>query len=90
MSECPNASQHTPCSEDYIGWHSWARQMSYGLKQRKCPECGLWKIWVSKGGRYLGTPVPPEGHRIECWVVPQATTRRQGQLPSGGRGQGEG
>lgn len=30
----------------YMQWHEWAGRMSQlGLRQKKCPECGLFKIW---------------------------------------------
>lgn len=29
----------------YIAWHAWAGvQYRGGLRQRRCPECGLWKF----------------------------------------------
>lgn len=46
---CPNAAQHTPEPDGYLGWHAWAAKMSRKHRQVRCPECGLWAIWVPKG-----------------------------------------
>lgn len=43
--DCPNADQHTPCPDGYLAWHTWAKAKSRTHRQRRCPECGLWKIW---------------------------------------------
>lgn len=39
---------HTPCPEDYIGWHSWAEKMSKTHEQRRCHGCGIYAIWVKR------------------------------------------
>ena len=43
--DCDN---HTPCPEDYIGWHLWAEFMGKTHTQRKCSGCGLYAIWEPK------------------------------------------
>jgi len=52
MSKCEHL--HTPVPEEsasYLGWHAWADKMSKAHNQKKCPACGLWKIWVPKQKR---------------------------------------
>lgn len=40
--EYPKGSQPP---RDYVAWHEWARaQAAHGLKQKKCPTCGLYKF----------------------------------------------
>jgi hypothetical protein len=41
--------RHTPCPEGYLQKHGWMLRMSKTHKQTRCPECGLWAIWVRKG-----------------------------------------
>lgn len=51
---CPAREKHTPepmHESDYMGWHAWARRMSKTHKQRRCPECGLFAIWVPRTRR---------------------------------------
>ena len=43
---CPNQDAHTPCPEDYVGWHGWAEKMAATHDQQECPGCGKWAIWV--------------------------------------------
>lgn len=31
----------------YLEWHEWARKMGETHIQHRCPECGLYKIWIS-------------------------------------------
>jgi hypothetical protein len=34
-----------PPPEGYMAWHQWAQtQYNSGLRQRTCPNCGLWKF----------------------------------------------
>jgi len=40
--------QHTPQPTGYREWHAWAQQMSKTHTQVRCPNCGLWAIWVPK------------------------------------------
>lgn len=51
MTLCPHFEDHTPCPEGYIQWHAWAGRMSKTHKARKCPGCGLYKIWEPKRPR---------------------------------------
>lgn len=32
----------------YVGWHEWAAKKGRTHRQRKCPTCGLYAIWVPK------------------------------------------
>ncbi len=43
--------EHTPRPEAYLQWHSWAARMSKTHKQKRCPNCGLWAVWVPKEKR---------------------------------------
>lgn len=48
-SECPNAAEHVDGPSGYLAWHAWAARMARtGHAQRKCPGCGLYKIWLPK------------------------------------------
>lgn len=46
---CKNRANHTPVPEGYIQWDAWATRMSKMHRQIRCPECGLWAIWVKEG-----------------------------------------
>jgi hypothetical protein len=35
----------------YVAWHEWAEEMSKTHVQKRCPGCGLFKIWVSRDDR---------------------------------------
>lgn len=48
-STCPNREDHTPCPDDYRGWHAWAELMSKTHSQVTCNGCGLYAIWRPKG-----------------------------------------
>jgi hypothetical protein len=53
-SICPKKKLHTkdPTEpEGYIEWHAWARKQGRTHKQKKCPGCGLFKIWVPREKR---------------------------------------
>lgn len=45
---CPNRSKHTPCPEDYMGWHEWAEEKGKTHRQIRCNGCNLFTIWVPK------------------------------------------
>jgi hypothetical protein len=46
---CPDAATlHTDEPRGYIEWHEWAEKMSETHRQKKCPTCGLYAIWVPK------------------------------------------
>lgn len=49
---CPRAGLHTASGPaGYLQWHEWAKRMSRTHRQRKCPGCGLYKIWEPKDAR---------------------------------------
>jgi hypothetical protein len=31
-----------------LRWHNWAAQMAKTHRQRKCPTCGFYSVWVPK------------------------------------------
>lgn len=33
---------------DYCLWFEWAKKKSKTHRQERCPECGLYKIWVRR------------------------------------------
>jgi hypothetical protein len=44
---CPNIIEHTEQPAGYIQWHEWAeKRYEEGYRQKKCPGCGLYKIWI--------------------------------------------
>lgn len=42
------ACRHTPCPQGYLAWHTWAERKAKTHRQKRCPDCGLWAIWVPK------------------------------------------
>lgn len=48
---CSQAHLHTPAPTGYIQWHEWAEGKSKTHRQRKCPGCGLYRIWEPKESR---------------------------------------
>ena len=44
----PVACRHAKAPEGYLQWHAWAEKKSKTHKQKKCPGCGLWAIWVKR------------------------------------------
>lgn len=42
------ACKHTKCPTGYLTWHEWADKKAKTHKQKRCPVCHLWKIWVPK------------------------------------------
>lgn len=40
--------KHTPCPEGYREWHEWAERKLRTHRQIRCPNCGLWAIWVRR------------------------------------------
>jgi hypothetical protein len=50
-AECPNGDNHTECPGGYTDWHEWAARMHKTHTQRKCPGCGLYRIWVKRKPR---------------------------------------
>lgn len=47
--ECPRIELHTSCPSGYVQWHEWAERMEKTHKQKRCPSCGFWAIWVPRG-----------------------------------------
>lgn len=45
---CRNVNNHTTCPTGYVQWHAWAKKMALAHKQKRCPGCGLFTIWVSR------------------------------------------
>jgi len=45
---CPNIADHTPSPRGYVEWHGWAARMQRTHVTRRCPGCGLYKIWVPR------------------------------------------
>ena len=46
---CPQADQHTPGQPTgYQAWHTWAKEMAKTHRQKRCPGCGLYQIWIPK------------------------------------------
>lgn len=43
---CPQEHQHTGAPAGYPAWHEWAQQLARTHKQRRCPGCGLFKLWT--------------------------------------------
>lgn len=39
-------SKHTKAPSGYMEWYYWAERKSKTHKQIKCPDCGLFKIWI--------------------------------------------
>ena len=45
LDTCPRFKVGDPKPEGYLACHEWARvQLAGGLRQAKCPACGLWKF----------------------------------------------
>lgn len=47
-------NDHCEMASSYLGWHAqadWFKQRRY--KQRKCDECGLWKIVLAPDGERI-------------------------------------
>lgn len=51
--DCPSRGRHhTPVPDGYVDRALDAdRRMALGQEQQTCPVCGLWAVWVTKGGR---------------------------------------
>lgn len=47
---CPEAANHAPMPDGYMGWHGAAqRRGRAGQRQKRCPGCGLFTLWT--GGK---------------------------------------
>lgn len=60
--DCPNAAQHTPQPRAYVAWHLWAEQMGRTHDQTRCPDCGLFQIWMLRPD---APDLPPVEYRLE-------------------------
>lgn len=49
--ECPKGEPHTVMPDGYLQWHTYAEELSLTHKQRRCPGCGLYALWVPKQPR---------------------------------------
>jgi hypothetical protein len=45
---CPNLANHTPLPDGYIERRWEMERLGRKHTQTKCPDCGLWAIWVKK------------------------------------------
>lgn len=57
-ADCPSFHDHTPSPAGYLQWHDWARKMLRTHRQVRCPNCGLYVIWVPKAARPAKEPRP--------------------------------
>lgn len=46
--KCPEKDKHTPSPEGYIEWHAWAEKKAKTHKQKRCPGCTRFAIWVQR------------------------------------------
>lgn len=53
MSACRNVANHTSSPDGYINRDEWAVEMGKTHRQTRCPDCGLFVIWIRRkpGGR---------------------------------------
>lgn len=47
-SDCPERERHTPKPASDLEWEPWASRMTNSHNPRRCPGCGLWKVWEPK------------------------------------------
>lgn len=40
--------KHTPMPAGYLARALWMEQKARTHSQRRCPECGLWAVWVRR------------------------------------------
>ena len=48
MSDLTCADHNDRQELDYVAWHEWARKRDKTHRQVKCPECGLFSIWIKR------------------------------------------
>lgn len=54
MPDSPPPPRPTTCADHtygpaaYVAAAEWAERMAETHDQRRCDECGLWKIWVKR------------------------------------------
>lgn len=52
VDECPDGWKlHTKSPSGYLAWHEWAEKKSKTHKQKRCPTCKLFAIWVPRERR---------------------------------------
>lgn len=47
-SDCPLNNSHTPTPRGYVAHGEWAEEKLKTHVQKRCPGCGLWKLWVER------------------------------------------
>jgi hypothetical protein len=48
---CPTPERHTRVPDGYLERVDDARaRLGRGQYQERCPGCGLWKVWKTRGG----------------------------------------
>lgn len=47
----PTSRLHTPSPTGYLQWHAWAEKKAKTHRQKRCPTCGLFAVWVPKKKR---------------------------------------
>lgn len=81
---CSNVDQHTPHPERQFAHEAWAEQMLRTHKQKRCPSCGLWAIWVRRPD---APDLPPVEYRLDhascgcCEGDPDCGCRHHGPRP---------
>lgn len=45
---CAAGGEHTPQPVGYLEWYEWVREMAETHRQKRCPNCGLWSVWVRR------------------------------------------
>lgn len=45
--ECPSGT-HTPCPTNYVEHLNWMAVMALTHRQKQCPTCGFFAVWVPK------------------------------------------
>lgn len=43
--------RHTKSPTGYVAWHEWAEKKAKTHEQERCPNCGLWAVWVKRSQR---------------------------------------
>lgn len=80
---CPQEELHTPRPEGYMQRQAWAERMSKTHKQKRCPGCARFAIWIPKVTQPAEPVVAPApGTKASRWTRPPepcttATRERQ-------------
>jgi hypothetical protein len=49
-AECSQSELHYPDEPSgYLERHAWAEEMTKTHVQRRCPGCGMWRVWEERG-----------------------------------------